>query len=68
MTKDDLIKELTDSILKKIDTITENINLKKGPDGDPYIQLLMSVDDELEDVLLNWSTCDLDVDEWDDEF
>jgi hypothetical protein len=68
MTKEDIIKELTKSIQDKLSQITENINLKKGPTGDPYIQLLMAVDDELEDILLNWSESDLEIDDLDLDF
>lgn len=49
-----LKKELTDSIIKKIDQIRENIVIGKGSDKSSYFQTLISIDEELDDVLLNW--------------
>lgn len=49
-----LKKELTDSIIKKIDQIRENVITGKGSDKLSYFQTLISIDEELDDVLLNW--------------
>lgn len=49
-----LRKELTESIIKKIDQIRENIITGKGSDNSSYFQMLISIDEELDDVLLNW--------------
>ena len=45
---------LRDNILKKIDAIRENIVFDKGSDKSSYFQMLMMVDEDLDDVLLNW--------------
>lgn len=49
-----LKKELTDSILKKLDSIRENVVLEKGSDKSSYFQMLIDINEELDDVLLNW--------------
>jgi hypothetical protein len=49
-----LKKELHDSIRKKLDQIRENLILEKGSDKPSYYQMLINVDEELDDVLLNW--------------
>jgi hypothetical protein len=45
---------LRDNILKKIDTIRENVVFAKGSDKPSYFQMLIMVDEDLDDVLLNW--------------
>lgn len=45
---------LRDNILKKIDQIRENIVFEKGSDKSSYFQMLIMVDEDLDDVLLNW--------------
>ena len=45
---------LRDNILKKIDVIRENIVFDKGSDKPSYFQMLIMVDEDLDDVLLNW--------------
>ena len=45
---------LRDNILKKIDVIRENIAFDKGSDKPSYFQMLIMVDEDLDDVLLNW--------------
>jgi hypothetical protein len=45
---------LRDNILKKIDKIRENIVFEKGSDKPSYFQMLIMVDEDLDDVLLNW--------------
>lgn len=49
-----LNKALRDSILKKIDTIRENVTFEKGSDKSSYFQMLIMIDEDLDDVLLNW--------------
>lgn len=51
-----LVSELNDSILKKIDQIKENIILGTGSNRNDYLQILTMVDDDLDDVILNWET------------
>lgn len=73
-----LKKELTDSIIKKIDMIRENIIIGKGSDDSSYFQTLISIDEELDDVLLNWEYSPInprlsfqdqfDLDDEDDDF
>ena len=63
---------LRDNILKKIDTIRENIVFEKGSDKPSYFQMLIMVAEDLDDVLLNWeyeqlSSLSLPLDELDDE-
>ena len=45
---------LRDTILKKIDLIREKIIFEKGSDKSSYFQMLIMVDEDLDDVLLNW--------------
>ena len=45
---------LRDTILKKIDTLRENIVFGKGSDKQSYFQMLIMIDEDLDDVLLNW--------------
>ena len=45
---------LRDTILKKIDTLRENIVFEKGSDKQSYFQMLIMIDEDLDDVLLNW--------------
>ena len=49
-----LNKALQANILKKIDEIRENIVFEKGIDKSSYFQMLMMIDEDLDDVLLNW--------------
>ena len=49
-------EELKKSILKKIDVIKERIVLSRGSQQSDYLQILLMVDDELDDVLLNWES------------
>jgi hypothetical protein len=51
-----LIKELNESILKKVSEIREKIKLSVGSTRSDYLQILTMVDDDLDDVLLNWET------------
>lgn len=51
-----LIKELNESILKKVSDIREKIELAVGATRSDYLQILTMVDDDLDDVLLNWET------------
>jgi len=49
-----LNKVLQDTIIKKIDTIRENVIFEKGSDKPSYFQMLIMIDEDLDDVLLNW--------------
>ncbi len=49
-----LKKEVSDSILKKLEVIKQNIILEKGSDRSSYYQMLLDISEELDDVLLNW--------------
>lgn len=49
-----LHNELKKSIIKKVELIKENITLEKGSDKDSYLQMLIMIDEDLDDVLLNW--------------
>lgn len=49
-----LNKVLQDTIIKKIDTIRENVIFEKGSDKSSYFQMLIMIDEDLTDVLLNW--------------
>ena len=51
-----LINELTTSILKKVAEIKEKVDLGTGSTRSDYLQILTMVDDDLDDVLLNWET------------
>jgi hypothetical protein len=69
-----LKKELHESILAKLDVIRENIVLEKGSNNPSYYQMLINVDEELDDVLLNWEYSSIDPrlslsdDDLDDDF
>jgi hypothetical protein len=63
---------LRDSILKKIDIIREKIVFEQGFDKSSYFQMLIMIDEDLDDVLLNWeydsiSTRPASQDDLDDE-
>jgi hypothetical protein len=49
-----LQEELKEQILKKIDAVRLNIIEGKGSNSDSYVQMLMMIDEDLDDVLLNW--------------
>jgi hypothetical protein len=49
-----LQEELKEQILKKIDVVRLNIIEGKGSNSDSYVQMLMMIDEDLDDVLLNW--------------
>ncbi len=49
-----LKKALEESILTKIEKIKENIIVGKGAEKSSYFQMLVLIDEELDDVLLNW--------------
>lgn len=49
-----LYTELKESILKKVEEIKEKVILQTGSDEHGYLQVLAMVDDDLDDVLLNW--------------
>jgi hypothetical protein len=49
-----LKKDLTDSILTKLDRIREKIITEQGSTKSSYLQMLLMVDEDLGDVLLNW--------------
>jgi hypothetical protein len=51
-----LVSELNSSILGKIEQIKEKIILGTGSNRNDYLQILTMVDDDLDDVLLNWET------------
>jgi hypothetical protein len=51
-----LVSELSESILKKVKEIEEKIILGTGSNRGDYLQVLTMVDDDLDDVLLNWET------------
>jgi hypothetical protein len=55
-----LEEELRKSIIKKLDTIRESITLQKGATQSSYYQMLIMIDDDLEDVLLNWDYDSID--------
>jgi len=46
--------ELTNSILNKLEQIKEKINCGQGSDKSSYYKMLIDIDEELDDVLLNW--------------
>ena len=46
--------ELKSLILKKIDAIREKVVLETGSHKDSYLQMLLMVSEDLDDVLLNW--------------
>lgn len=49
-----LEEELRKSIIKKLDTIRESVLLQHGANQSSYYQMLIMIDDDLDDVLLNW--------------
>jgi hypothetical protein len=49
-------EELKASIIKKVDAIKERILLSRGAQQPDYLQILLMIDDELDDVLLNWES------------
>lgn len=49
-----LIEELKGQILKKIELVRSNIVEGQGSNSESYIQMLMMIDEDLDDVLLNW--------------
>lgn len=49
-----LREELKDRILKKVELVKTKILDGQGSMSDAYIQMLMMVDEDLDDVLLNW--------------
>lgn len=55
-----LEEELRKSILKKLEVITESIVLQKGSGSSSYYQMLIMIDDDLDDVLLNWEYDQID--------
>jgi hypothetical protein len=67
---------LRDTILKKIDSLRENIVFGKGSDDSSYFQMLIMIDEELDDVLLNWEyesissrpPSQVDLDDEDDDY
>jgi hypothetical protein len=46
--------EIKSLILKKIDAIREKVVLETGSHKDSYLQMLLMVSEDLDDVLLNW--------------
>jgi hypothetical protein len=59
-----LKKELHSDIIKKLSTIRENILDEKGPAGNAYIQMLININDDCDDLLLNWETSELDLEKY----
>ncbi len=55
-----LEEELRKSIIKKLNTIRESITLQKGATQSSYYQMLIMIDDDLDDVLLNWDYDSID--------
>lgn len=55
-----LEEELRKSIIKKLDTIRESVTLQKGASQSSYYQMLIMIDDDLDDVLLNWDYDSID--------
>jgi hypothetical protein len=49
-------EKLKASIIQKADAIKDKILLSKGSQDSDYLQILIMVDDELDDVLLNWES------------
>jgi hypothetical protein len=62
-----VIEELRSSILKKTEAIKERILLSRGAQQPDYLQILLMVDDELDDVLLNWESESLSAISFDDD-
>jgi hypothetical protein len=55
-----LEEELRKSIIKKIDSIRDAVLLQKGSNQSSYYQMLIMIDDDLDDVLLNWEYDSID--------
>ena len=55
-----LEEELRRSILKKLEVIKESVSLQKGSNNSSYYQMLIMIDDDLDDVLLNWEYDSID--------
>jgi len=51
-----IAEEIKKEILKKTDAVRERILLNKGAHQSDYLQILIMVSDELDDVLLNWES------------
>jgi hypothetical protein len=49
-----LRSELTDRILRKIEIIRSKITEGEGSTKAAYVQMLIMIDEDLDDVLLNW--------------
>ena len=49
-----LREELVGRILGKIEAIKNNIDSGRGASQESYLQMLMMIDEDLDDVLLNW--------------
>jgi hypothetical protein len=49
-----LKEKLRSTILKKLDSIRDKITFEKGSDNSAYLQMLIMVSEDLDDVLLNW--------------
>lgn len=49
-------EELRSEILKKIETLKEKMVLSVGAQRPDYLTVLVMVNDELDDVLLNWES------------
>ena len=62
-----VIEELRSSILKKTEAIKERILLSRGAQQPDYLQILLMIDDELDDVLLNWESDSLSAISFDDD-
>jgi hypothetical protein len=62
-----VIEELRSSILKKTEAIKERILLSRGAQQPDYLQILLMIDDELDDVLLNWESESLSAISFDDD-
>jgi hypothetical protein len=69
--------EVRKSILHKLDQLKEFITLRNGSSDSSYYQMLMMIDDDLDDVLLNWeyekidpnfNLDDSDLDDDDDDY
>ena len=49
-----LKEKLRQTILKKLESIKDKITFEKGSDNSAYLQMLIMVNEDLDDVLLNW--------------
>ena len=52
--------QLRKSIIGKLDSIRDAVLLQKGSDQSSYYQMLIMIDDDLDDVLLNWEYSSID--------